>query len=157
VNIGITLLGQMIAFAVFVWLTMKFVWPPLTRAMEERKQRIADGLAAAERGKQELELAQKRALDEMRQAREAMAELRANAEKQAAQIVDEARQEGTHIVAQARHAAEAEAAAAVTRAKEALRERVADLAVAGAERILRREINPQVHAELLTNLKQELR
>lgn len=156
-NIGITLLGQMIAFAAFVWFTMKFVWPPLTRAMEERKQRIADGLAAAERGKQELELAQKKALDEMRQAREATAELRANAEKQAAQIVDEARQEGTRIVAQARQAAEAEAAAAVSRAKEALRERVADLAVAGAERILRREINPKVHAELLTNLKQELR
>jgi F-type H+-transporting ATPase subunit b len=157
VNIGITLLGQMIAFGVFVWLTMKLVWPPLTRAMEERKQRIADGLAAAERGKQELEVAQKKALDEMRQAREATAELRANAEKQAAQIVDEARQEGTRIVAQARQAAEAEAAAAVSRAKEALRERVADLAVAGAERILRREINPKVHAELLTNLKQELR
>jgi F-type H+-transporting ATPase subunit b len=157
VNIGITLLGQMIAFAAFVWFTMKFVWPPLTRAMEERKQRIADGLAAAERGKQELELAQQKALDEMRQAREANAELRANAERQAAQIVDEARQEGTRIIAQARQAAEAEAEAAVQRAKEALRERVADLAVAGAERILRREINPKVHAELLSNLKQELR
>lgn len=156
-NIGITLLGQMIAFAAFVWLTMKFVWPPLTRAMEERKQRIADGLAAAERGKQELELAQQKALDEMRQARESNAELRANAERQAAQIVDEARQEGTRIIAQARQAAEAEAEAAVQRAKEALRERVADLAVAGAERILRREINPKVHAELLSNLKQELR
>lgn len=156
-NINVTLIGQMIAFAVFVWFTMRFVWPPLAQAMEERKQRIADGLAAAERGRQELELAQKRALEEMRKAREATAELRGHAEKQAAQIVDEARQEAARIIAQARQAAEAEAAAAVSRAKEALRERVADLAVAGAERILRREINPKVHAELLANLKQELR
>lgn len=156
-NINITLIGQMLAFAVFVWFTMRFVWPPLTQAMEERKQRIADGLAAAERGKQELELAQKRALEEMRKAREATAELRGNAEKQAAQIVDEARQEANRIIAQARQAAEAEAAVAAQRAKEALRERVAELAVAGAEQILRREINPKVHAELLASLKQELR
>jgi F-type H+-transporting ATPase subunit b len=157
VNIGITLLGQMIAFAVFVWFTMKFVWPPLMRAMEDRKQRIADGLAAAERGKQELQLAQKKAVDEMRQAREANAELRNSAEKQAAQIVDDARQEGARLIAQARQAAEAEAGVAAQRAKEELRERVAELAVAGAERILRREINAKVHAELLSNLKQELR
>jgi F-type H+-transporting ATPase subunit b len=151
------LIGQMIAFAVFVWLTMRYVWPPLAAAMEQRKQRIADGLAAAERGKQELELAQKKVLDELRQARESAAELRAGGEKQSAQIVDEARQEAARIIAQARQAAEAEAAAAVTRAKEALRERVADLAVAGAERILRREIDAKRHAELLASLKQELR
>lgn len=156
-NINFTLISQAVAFALFIWFTVRFVWPPLMRAVEERQQKIADGLAAAERGRQELDVAQKRALDETRKAREANAELRTNAEKQAAQIIDEARQESARIIAQARAAAETEAAAAVQRAKEALRERVADLAVAGAERILRREINPKVHADLLANLKQELR
>jgi F-type H+-transporting ATPase subunit b len=125
--------------------------------VEERQQRIADGLAAAERGKQELDLAQKKAVDEMRHARESNAELRTAAEKQAAQIVDDARQESGRLIAQARQAAEAEAGVAAQRAKEELRERVAELAVVGAERILRREINAKVHAELLSNLKQELR
>lgn len=156
-NINFTLISQAVAFALFIWFTARFVWPPLMRAVEERQQKIADGLAAADRGRQELDAAQKRALDEMRKAREANAELRSNAEKQAAQIIDEARQESARIIAQARTAAEAEAATAMQRAKESLRERVADLAVAGAERILRREINPKVHADLLANLKQELR
>ncbi|MFL6624106.1 MAG: F0F1 ATP synthase subunit B [Sulfurifustaceae bacterium] len=156
-NINFTLISQAVAFALFIWFTVRFVWPPLMRAVDERQQKIADGLAAAERGKQEFEQAQRKATDEMRKARESNAELRTNAEKQAAQIIDEARQESARIIAQARAAAEKEAAAAVQRAKEALRERVADLAVAGAERILRREINPKIHAELLANLKQELR
>ena len=156
-NINFTLVAQAVTFAIFIWFTVRFVWPPLMRVVEERQQRIADGLAAAERGKQELELAQKKAVDEMRQARESNAELRTAAEKQAAQIVDDARQESARLIAQARQAAEAEAAVAAQRAKEALRERVAELAVAGAERILRREIDAKVHAELLSNLKQELR
>lgn len=156
-NINFTLISQAIAFAIFIWFTVRFVWPPLMRAVEERQQRIADGLAAAERGKQELEQAQKRAVEEMRKARESNADMRTNAEKQAAQIVDEARQESARIIAQARTAAEAEAAAAAQRVKEQLRERLADLAIAGAERILRREIDAKKHAELLANLKQELR
>lgn len=156
-NINFTLFAQAVTFALFIWFTIRFIWPPLMRVVEERQQRIADGLAAAERGKQELELAQKKAVDEMRQARESNAELRTAAEKQAAQIVDDARQESARIISQAREAAEAEAATAAQRAKEELRERVAELAVAGAERILRREINAKVHAELLSNLKQELR
>lgn len=156
-NINFTLISQAAAFALFIWFTVRFVWPPLIRAVEERQQKIADGLAAAERGQQEFQAAQKRVVDEMRKARESTAELRTNAEKQAAQIIEEARRESARIIAQARTAAEAEAQAAVQRAKETLRDRVADLAVAGAERILRREINPKVHAELLANLKQELR
>ncbi len=156
-NINFTLISQAVAFAIFIWFTVRFVWPPLMRAVEERQQRIADGLAAAERGKQELEQAQKRAVEEMRKARESNADMRTNAEKQAAQIVDEARQESARIIAQARTAAEAEAAAAAQRVKEQLRERLADLAIAGAERILRREIDAKKHAELLANLKQELR
>ena len=156
-NINLTLFAQALTFAVFIWFTAKFVWPPLMRAIETRQQTIADGLAAAERGKQELELASKKAGDELRKARESGSELRVGAEKQAAQIVDAARQEATRIIAAARDAAEKEAAAATQRAKEVLRERVADLAVAGAERILRKEIDAKKHAELLTNLKQELR
>lgn len=156
-NINFTLIAQAITFAIFIWFTARFVWPPLMRAVEERQQRIADGLAAAERGKQELDLAQKKAIEELRAARESNVELRTAAEKQAAQIVDEARQESARLIAQARQAAEAEAAAATQRAKESLREHVAELAVAGAERILRREIDRKVHAELLSNLKQELR
>jgi len=156
-NINFTLIAQAVTFALFIWFTIRFIWPPLMRVVEERQQRIADGLAAAERGKQELELAQKKAVDEMRQARESNAELRTAAEKQAAQIVDDARQESARIISQARQAAEAEAATAAQRAKEELRERVAELAVAGAERILRREIDAKAHAELLSNLKQELR
>ena len=156
-NINFTLVAQAATFAIFIWFTIRFVWPPLMRVVEERQQRIADGLAAAERGKQELELAQKKAVDEMRRARESNAELRSAAEKQAAQIVDDARQESARIIAQARQAAEAEAATAAQRAKEELRERVAELAVAGAERILRREIDAKVHADLLSNLKQQLR
>jgi len=156
-NINFTLFAQAVTFALFIWFTIRFIWPPLMRVVEERQQRIADGLAAAERGKQELELAQKKAVDEMRQARESNAELRTAAEKQAAQIVDDARHESARIISQARQAAEAEAATAAQRAKEELRERVAELAVAGAERILRREIDAKAHAELLSNLKQELR
>ena len=156
-NINLTLIAQAVAFAIFIWFTVKFVWPPLMRAVEARQKTIADGLAAAERGKQELELASKKAGEELRKARESGSELRTGAEKQAAQIVDEARQEANRIVAAARDAAEKEAAVAVQRAKEALRERVADLAVAGAERILRKEIDAKKHAELLTHLKQELR
>lgn len=156
-NINFTLFTQAAVFAIFIWFTVRFVWPPLMRAVEERQQRIADGLAAAERGKQEFETAQKRANDELRKSRESTSELRANAEKQAAQLIDEARKESARIVAQARTAAEAEAAAAAQRAKEQLRDRVAELAVAGAERILRKEIDAKKHADLLTNLKQELR
>jgi len=156
-NINLTLVSQAFAFAIFIWFTVKFIWPPLMRATEARQKRIADGLAAAERGKLDLELAQKKATEEMRKARESSTELRDLAEKQAAQLVDEARQGGTRIIALARLAAEAEATAATQRAKEALRERVADLAVAGAERILRREIDAKQHADLLGALKQELR
>lgn len=156
-NLNATLVAQIVVFLTFVVFTMKFVWPPIVKALDERAQKIADGLAAADKAKGDLVLAEKKASDELRKARESATELRTGAEKQAAQYVDEARAEATRIIAAAREAAESEAAAAATRAKEELREKVAQLAVAGAERILRREINAQVHAELLANLKQELR
>jgi len=156
VNLNATLFAQLGVFFILAWFTMKFVWPPIMKALDERAQKIADGLAAADKAKSELAHAEKKVVDEMRKARESATEVRAGAEKQGSQLIEEARAEATRIVAQAREAAEAEAAVAAQRAKEALREQVALLAVAGAERILRREINAQVHADLLANLKSEL-
>lgn len=155
-NLNATLIAQLIVFFVLAWVTMKFVWPPIVKALDERAKKIADGLAAADKAKTDLALAEKKVAEELRKARESGAELRSGAEKQAAQLVEEARAEAARIVNAAREAAEAEAAAASQRAKEALREHVAQLAVAGAEKILRKEINAQAHAELLAQLKSEL-
>jgi len=156
VNLNATLFAQLVVFFILSWFTMKFVWPPIVKALDERAKKVADGLAAADKAKSDLAHAEKRAVDELRKARESASDLRGGAERQAATIVDEARTEASKIIAQAREAAEGEAATAAQRAKEALREQVALLAVAGAERILRKEINAQVHADLLANLKQEL-
>jgi len=155
VEFNVTLLGQAITFAILVWFTMKFVWPPLTNMMEERAKRIADGLAAAERGKQDLEAAEKRVADEVRKAKQQAMEIIATAEKRATQIVDEAKDnastEGARIVADAKGQIDQE----VMRAKEALREHVAQLAVVGAEKILRKEIDAAKHADLLSSIKAE--
>jgi F-type H+-transporting ATPase subunit b len=156
VNLNATLIAQIVVFFILGWFTMKFVWPPIMKALDERASKIADGLAAADKAKADLALAEKKVIDEMRKARESAGDVRANAEKQAAKIIDDARSEANRIIAHAREAAEAEAGAAVQRAKEDLRDQVAHLAVAGAERILRREIDAKVHADLLANLKQEL-
>jgi F-type H+-transporting ATPase subunit b len=135
---------------------MKYVWPPIMNALEARKKQIADGLAMADRGKHELELAAKRAGDSMRDAKVQAGEVIAQAEKRAAQIIEEAKlaakEEGDRQLA----AAQANIAQETNRAREALREQVAVLAVAGAEKILRREVNAQTHAELLGQLKAEL-
>ena len=155
-NLNATLFAQLGVFFILAWFTMKFVWPPIMKALDERAQKIADGLAAADKAKSELAHAEKKVVDEMRKARESATDVRAGAEKQGAQLIEEARAEAARIVAQAREAAEAEATVAAQRAKETLREQVAQLAVPGAERILRREINAQVHADLLANLKSEL-
>ena len=155
-NLNATLFAQLIVFFVLAWVTMQFVWPPIVKALDERAQKIADGLAAADKAKTDLANAEKKAVDELKKARESAAELRAGAEKQGTQIVEEARAEAARIVAAAREAAEAEAGVAAQRAREALREQVATLAVAGAEKILRKEINAQAHADLLAQLKSEL-
>lgn len=155
-NLNATLFAQLAVFFILGWFTMKFVWPPIMKALDERVQKITDGLSAADKAKTDLALTEKKVVEEMRKARESATEVRANADKQGAQLIEEARIEANRIIAQAREAAEGEAAIASQRAKEALREQVAQLAVAGAERILRREINAQVHAELLTDLKTEL-
>lgn len=155
-NINLTLLMQAVAFGLFVWFSAKFVWPPLLRAIERRQKDVAEGLAAAERGRNELAEAGKRSEAEMADAREKAQDIIARAEKRATQIIDEARHaaraEGERLIT----GAKAEMDQQATNAKEQLREQVAVLAVAGAEKILRREIDPKAHADLLAQLKQEL-
>ncbi len=155
-NITATLFGQTITFFLFVWFCMKLVWPPIMNALAERKKLIADGLAAGERGKHELELASKRAADNLRESKSSAAEVIAQAEKRAAQIVEEAKgvakAEGDRLIV----AAKAEIDQEATRARESLRESVAALAVAGAEKILRREVDAKAHADLLEAIKKEL-
>lgn len=155
-NLNATLFAQLVVFFILAWFTMRFVWPPIMKALDERASKIADGLAAADKAKSDLALAERRATDEMRKARESANELRAVAERQGSQILDEARTEAARIIAAARTAAEGEAGVAAQRAKEVLRDQVALLAVAGAERILRKEINAAAHADLISQLKAEL-
>lgn len=155
-NLNATLIAQLVVFFILAWFTMKFVWPPIVKALDDRAKKIADGLAAADKAKADLTLAEKKVVEELRKARESAGDVRTSAEKQASHLIDDARAEAGRIIAAAREAAEAEAGAAAQRAKETLRDQVANLAVAGAEKILRREINAQVHSELLANLKQEL-
>ena len=156
-NLNATLFVQMVVFLLLWWFVAKFVWPPIIKALDERSRRIADGLAAADKAKSELVLAQRRVDEEIQKARASATEVRAGAERQATQLIEEARGEAARIVASAKKSAEEEAALAAQRAKDQLREQVAVLAVAGAERILRREIDATRHAELLGNLKNELR
>ena len=155
-SITATLIIQMIVFLILVGFTMKYVWPPITAALDERARKIADGLSAADKARTELADANKRIESELSAARDDAAKRLANAERQALQIVEDARAKATDeaakIVAQARADAQQES----TKAREALRDEVAKLAVKGAEQILRHEVNPAVHAELLGRLKTEL-
>lgn len=156
-NINLTLFAQAVSFALFIWFAVKFVWPPLMTAIEQRQKQITEGLAAAEKAKNDLASAEKRVEAELKAAKQGALEVRANAERQNAQSIEDARTEAATIIAAARKAAEQEAGLASQRAKEQLRDQVAQLAVAGAERILRSEIDASKHAELLANLKNELR
>lgn len=155
-NINLTLIGQLLAFVVFVWFTKKFVWTPIIAALNERKAKIADGLAAAERGQHEQELAKERAVEELKKAKAQAAEIINQANKRANEIVDEAkenaRSEGERILA----AAQADIEQETNRARETLRGKVAELAVAGAEKILRREINADAHSEVLDTVAKQL-
>lgn len=156
-NINATLIVQIAVFLALWWFTAKFVWPPITKALDERAQRISDGLAAADRAKNELAAAQRRVDEEIAAARASATDVRAGAERQASQLVEEARAEAARIVAAAKQSAEKEAELAAQRARDQLREQVARLAVAGAERILRKEVDATRHADLLADLKNELR
>ena len=155
-NINATLIGQSIAFFIFVWFCMKYVWPPLTRALDERKRTIADGLAAAERGKRELEQAEKRALDVLKKAKSDAQEVIGLAEKRAAEVADEAKQQARAEAERIVHAAKADIEQETNRAREQLRARLAELVAAGAGRILEKEIDAKAHARLLESVAKEL-
>jgi F-type H+-transporting ATPase subunit b len=156
VSINATLIVQMIVFAILVWFTMRFIWPPLTAALDERAKKIAEGLSAADKAKADLAAANQRVEQQLSAARNDAAKRLADAERLAQQTIEEAKaraaEEGSKIVAAARAEAEQES----VKAREALREQVAALAVKGAEAILQREVNAGVHAELLARLKTEL-
>jgi F-type H+-transporting ATPase subunit b len=156
VSITGTLIIQMIVFAILVAFTMKFIWPPITAALDERATKIAEGLAAADKAKAELSAANQRVEEELAKARNDTATRLAEAERRAQAIIEEAKgratEEGAKIVA----AAKAEAEQQTIKAREVLRDQVAALAVKGAEQILRKEVNAGVHAELLNRLKTEL-
>jgi len=156
VSINATLIVQMIVFAILVWFTMRFVWPPITAALDERARKIAEGLSAADKAKADLAAANQRVEQQLGAARNDAAKRLADAEHLAQQMIEEAKgrasEEAAKIVAQARAEAEQES----VKAREVLRDQVAALAVKGAEAILRKEVNPGIHAELLGRLKAEL-
>ncbi|NEV61428.1 F0F1 ATP synthase subunit B [Thiorhodococcus minor] len=155
-NINLTLFAQMITFAVFVGFCMKYVWPPIVNALAERKAKIAEGLAAAERGHQEKALGEQRALEVMKEAKATAADIVGQAQKRATDIVEEAksdaRVEGERIVA----AAQAEIEREANRAREELREKVATLAMAAAEKILQKEINVDSHRSIVDDFAKQL-
>lgn len=155
-NINATLFVQALSFAALIWFSVRFVWPMITSAMDERTKRIADGLAAAEAGQQSLQRSAKQAEEAINQARDRATEIVSQAEKRASQMIEEAkasaRAEGERLVAGAKSEIEQE----VARAKESLRTQVAALAVAGAEQILKREINAKAHADLIAAVQKQL-
>jgi F-type H+-transporting ATPase subunit b len=155
-NINLTLFAQALVFAAFIWFCAKLIWPHMLRAIETRQKTIADGLAAAEQGKRSLETSARQADEELKKARERAADVLSQAEKRAAQIVDEARNAAKEEGNREKAAAKAEIAQEMTRAHEQLRDQVASLAVAGAEKILRREVDARAHADLLDSIKKQL-
>jgi F-type H+-transporting ATPase subunit b len=156
VSITGTLIIQMIVFLILVGFTMKFVWPPITAALDERARKIADGLSAADKAKSELAVANKRVEAQLSAARDDAAKRLADAERLAQQIVEDAKGKASEEAAKIIAAAKAEAEQESLKARESLREQVAGLAVKGAEAILRKEVDARVHAELLDRLKAEL-
>ncbi|MFD1244178.1 F0F1 ATP synthase subunit B [Paralysiella testudinis] len=155
-NLNATLFAQLIVFGILVWFTMRFVWPPIVKALDERAEKVAEGLAAAERGKSDFEQAEKRVAEILAEGRTQVTDMVANAEKRAAQIVEEAKEQAVGEAARIMAQAKADVAQEANRAREALREQVAALAVKGAESILRSEVDASRHAQMLASLKQEL-
>ncbi len=155
-NINLTIIGQAIAFFIFVVFCMKYVWPPLTSALAERKKKIADGLDAAERAERDLKLAQEKATDNLRESKEQAAAIIEQANKRANQIVDEAKEQAREEANRVKAAAEAEIEQEINQAKEALRAQVAALALAGAEKILEASVDEKAHAQLVDKLAAEL-
>jgi F-type H+-transporting ATPase subunit b len=155
-SFNLTLIAQALTFALFIWFTAKVVWPFMLRAIEARQKTIADGLAAAEQGHKSLEASKRQASDAIEQARGRAGEILAQAEKRAVQMLDEAKQAARAEGEREKAAAKAEIQQEVSRAREKLRDDVTALAVAGAEKILRREIDAKAHADLLDGIKKQL-
>jgi F-type H+-transporting ATPase subunit b len=155
-NINLTLIGQSIAFIVFVWFSMKFIWPPVIAALEERKKNIADGLAAAERGRQEQALSEKRSAEVIREAKGKAAEILAGAEKRGAEIVDEAKSDARLESERIVSAAQSEIDTEINRAREQLRGELATLVTAAAGQILGKEVDADVHSKMLDELATQL-
>lgn len=155
-NINMTLIGQTIAFAIFVWFCIKYVWPPISNALNERQKKIADGLDAASRATRDLDLAQERAEQTLRESKEQASQIIEQANKRSTQMIEEAREqaraEGERLIAGARSEIELE----VNRAKEELRAQVSHLAIIGAERVLEASVDENAHRELLDKLAAEL-
>jgi F-type H+-transporting ATPase subunit b len=156
VGFNATLIGQMITFGLFVWFTMTFVWPPLTKAMQDRQKRIAEGLAAAERGVREQEMAQTRATETLREAKQHAQEIIRQAEKRAADLIEESKNQARAEGERQLEAARAEIDQELNRAREHLRGQVAEIAVAGASRILQREVDAKAHRKMLDELVSQL-
>ena len=155
-NLNFTLIAQAIAFAILIWFTMKFVWPPLLKAIEKRQKEIADGLAAAQEGKLSLEVAAEKNAASLKEVKQKSAEIVNQAEKRASEIVESAKkvakEEGDRIIASAKSEIDQE----INRAKEELRAQVSTLAISGAEKILTKEIDKKVHADMLYKLAKDL-
>jgi F-type H+-transporting ATPase subunit b len=156
VNINLTLIGQMVAFVCFVVFCMKYVWPPIIGAMQARAEKIADGLAAADRASHDLELAQHKAVERLKEAKEEAAGIVDAANKRGNQLVEEAKQAALVEAQRVKAAAQAEIEQEVNRAREQLRSQVAVLSLAGAEKILGATIDPNAHAAMVEKLAAEL-
>ncbi|WP_420599653.1 F0F1 ATP synthase subunit B [Neptuniibacter sp.] len=155
-NINLTIIGQAIAFAIFVMFCMKYVWPPITAALAERKKKIAEGLDAADRAERDLQLAQEKATENMRKGKEEAAAIIEQANKRANQIIDEAKEKALEEANRVKAAKEAELEQEVNQAREALRGQVATLVLAGAEKVLEASIDEAAHAQLVEKLAAEL-
>ncbi|MEJ2213765.1 MAG: F0F1 ATP synthase subunit B [Gammaproteobacteria bacterium] len=155
-NINLTLIGQLVSFVVFVWFTMKFVWTPIMAALEARKKEIADGLAAAERGQHEQELAKERAKEKLHDAKQQAAEIVNQAHKRANEIIEEAKNDAKAEGDRMLTAAQTEIEQEINRSREVLREKVAVLVISGAEKILQKEINADVHKDVIDNVSGQI-
>lgn len=155
-NINLTLIGQSITFALFVWFCMRFVWPPIMAALDARKTKIADGLAAAEKGQHEEELAKQRATEILKTAKDEAGDILAGAQKRASEIVEEAKDTARTEAERIVHSANAEIEQEVNRAREELRGKVVSLAVAGAGKVLKREVDAKANEDLLKDLVSQL-
>ena len=156
-GINLTLIGQIITFAIFIWFTMKYVWPPLMQTLEERKKKISDGLAAADQARRELEIAQRKAKEIVHESKAQAATIIEQAHMRSHNIEEEARLEARRIAEKTKRSAEVEIEQKLMQAKNDLRNQVADIAVAGAEKLLRRNIDVSANSDIIDKLAEEIK